>query len=1063
MEVNIKIITLNISGIQYEANLGVLRSFINFVGADIVLLQEVSVNRIQCPGYEEEVNPGTKKRGTAILWKTNLPLKITAKLTCGRGVAAKVGPLSLVNVYAPAGSQGRAAREQFFSEDMGPLLVGANNSIILAGDFNCIMKKNECTGKQQPCSALGALCTSLKLKDAWTSQHPDQPGYTHYSRNSASRLDRFLVTTELTPDIQEVRLHEAGVSDHKAVALTIKTSLVKERRAQAVWKMDPSILLDPQFLPLLRKRWEELKRASVREADVIEWWEHLVKPAIKKFAKEFSTNMHTQQNNLIKFYFETLDDLCTSQTVQEEHHEKIKKVKAAIKKIHVKKMNKYLHSGTCSKPCPDENASLYHLVNSIRNRKRSRLDTLQTEAGEILTSSEAISAHIHEHFQAKFSAPEGGLREDILGEVLPVLTDADNANILKPATAEEVFNALQRSKPRKSPGEDGIPTDFYKVAWEVVGPDLVKVVDTVIRRRRVAESHKAGIMVLVPKVTNATTVKQLRPITLLNADAKLVSRVLEARLKRLQDKWLHPLQVRGGHERNMTVALCDLRDAVAMVQTKKASKACMVSMDLQGAFDNVMHQYLWEVLRRLGFNTEAIELLQSSYIGASTRIQTNGCLTLPILLFAGVRQGCPLSMAFFNLAMSPLLWTMDRRLHGLSVGHCRLAASSYVDDAVAFLTGPQEVPTFMEALDAFSASSGLKVNVDKSKALALGKWDQRQDLPFPYVQKVKILGVTFAATVPKMVMVNWPTRVGSVRAVLADARLRRLDLRQRVAYCNVYVLPLVMHLAQVLPCPLGIANQLRKSIGGFIKAGHLFSVPLERMSCSQLEGGLGLLHHRWKPMGMFVACWESAARSTTPCFTGQWLRHLQESFPPPRQVPPTVSYFRTFREYSHLLPADLTGKALGKAVYQALLLLHPPPPARVEEKYPDCDWATVWANASCKAISAPTRSAWFYLLHDLVPTRERLHKRGLAESPRCMKCGVSNDDLFHRLVVCNGAERWLAQVQRVADLAGVPTAQVSPELLLRPTICGRTPECHEQLVQLLSNLAVDLERDWQHL
>lgn len=267
-----------------------------------------------------------------------------------------------------------------------------------------------------------------------------------------------------------------------------------------------------------------------------------------------------------------------------------------------------------------------------------------------------------------------------------------------------------------------------------------------------------------------------------------------------------------------------------------------------------------------------------------------------------------------------------------------------------------------------------------------------------------------------------------------------------------------MHLAQVLPCPATVAAQIRKSIGGFVRAG-LFTVPLERLCRPALEGGLGLLHHVWKPMSMFVGRWESTARSTTPHLSGEWLRTLQQRFVAPRAVPSKVAYFKVFRQHSELLPADYIGKALSRAVYDAMLQLHPPPPVRVAEHHPETDWSVVWTHTSSKAVPAHTRTAWYLMVHDLVATKVRLHHTRLAESPLCPRCGL-DDTLLHRLVKCSaeGRQQWDTCAKRVAYLAGVNS--VPPDILLRPDVQGRTPEESDEISKLLSTTAVALHKCW---
>jgi hypothetical protein len=52
------------------------------------------------------------------------------------------------------------------------------------------------------------------------------------------------------------------------------------------------------------------------------------------------------------------------------------------------------------------------------------------------------------------------------------------------------------------------------------------------------------------------------------------------------------------------------------------------------------------------------------------------------------------------------------------------------------------------------------------------------------------------------------------------------------------------------------------------------------------------------------------------------------------------------------------------------------------------------------------RSKWYLVLHDLLPTKERLHKIALADTPSCTTCGQV-DTLSHRPTDCGeGKKIW---------------------------------------------------------
>ena len=97
-------------------------------------------------------------------------------------------------------------------------------------------------------------------------------------------------------------------------------------------------------------------------------------------------------------------------------------------------------------------------------------------------------------------------------------------------TLGECHSALLDMARRKAPGSDGLPMEFYIRFWEVLGQDLVDVLNTCYASGSLSLSQRRGIISLVFKRGDRLDARNWRPITLLNVDYKLASRVLAGRL-----------------------------------------------------------------------------------------------------------------------------------------------------------------------------------------------------------------------------------------------------------------------------------------------------------------------------------------------------------------------------------------------------------------------------------------------------------------------------------------------------------------------------------------------------
>ena len=83
----------------------------------------------------------------------------------------------------------------------------------------------------------------------------------------------------------------------------------------------------------------------------------------------------------------------------------------------------------------------------------------------------------------------------------------------------------------KSPGLDGLTYEFYKKTWVIIKDVFMDVLQCQIDRLRLIDSDRMGATRLLPKVVGVPKVEELRPITLLNCDYRIFSKLMVLRLK----------------------------------------------------------------------------------------------------------------------------------------------------------------------------------------------------------------------------------------------------------------------------------------------------------------------------------------------------------------------------------------------------------------------------------------------------------------------------------------------------------------------------------------------------
>lgn len=941
------ITSLNINTITSELKIAALQQFLFESGTDIALLQEVATTRINIPGFVVLTNVAVENStGTAILVREGIPVSDIETLESGRGMGVTIFGVTIINLYAPSGSSRKAERAKFFKEDILYLLRKNPQDLIIAGDFNCVLNEKDQYPNFNYSHELNRLVSQMKLRDTWEVKFPTLVKYTYFTSHSGSRIDRIYMSRNLEARLLQAEITPVSFSDHSSAIACVNLEQQPSRWFRNQWNMNVALLTDEELESELLQAWELCSRSVNNFPSALEWWTRRAKPKLRKVIISFSIERSKAIKNTMEFYYKVLRDLYDQAHDAEFRFQDVKRVKAKLLSLKRQQLEGLKIKSKARSVCEDETAALYHLIKHNKNRRKAFVEDLRLEDGTLLTTQQDILRELYRYYSDMYGPGETNeaIYDELFESTTSKITSDDNTKAFSAYTNDDLFDIVRNSPTKKSPGPDGLPIEFYKRYWNIIGEKMTQIVNEVLEGKNIPSEFKECKIVLIPKNKGCKKINNFRPISLLNSDYKIIARALNKRIMPLTAKLIGQQQT-CAYMRTILQTAALYRDVIALASTSTITCG-LLFIDFSKAFDRVNHQYLLETMKRMGFTQENIAVIRNVITGMSAKISVNCQQTRPIEIKRGVPQGSPLSMLLFVLSLEPLLRQVQDHLTGINICGNKTAVGAYADDVGIIVRNREDVNLLEALLRRYCSASDAQLNPNKSKFLSIRGLE---DIDIEWVQHVhehKTLGTVLTALPLRMITTNWRDVAHKIRGALIDNNHRNMDLYQRVKYINVCILSKAYYVAQILPLPKVIAKDIMSKITNFLWKGDLFRVDMKTVTLDPLHGGIGLTDISTKAIALYIKRTNSLLTSYPDSITAKLFEAVRpESLEPPINVRSINYQLRHIKEY--YLEVSYLRKVLQK--HQPLMTKDILDYRRkhegrnkIEAKYTGVNWDVLW-------------------------------------------------------------------------------------------------------------------------
>ena len=425
-------------------------------------------------------------------------------------------------------------------------------------------------------------------------------------------------------------------------------------------------------------------------------------------------------------------------------------------------------------------------------KKSKEINLVDVETG-IEVDPQKLSDYINNYF-AKIG-PELAKNMDKTWEFAGKDCEEELENI--EITTEEVKQLCQNIDTTKSSALENLSSRIMKIAFLAQTQRLTKILNRIIKSGNIPLSWKEGIITPILKGGDPTQVQNLRPITLLPVQEKILEKIIHKRLMNHIDMNHILSDKQGGYRKEHSTldTIAQLTDDI--LEARNIGEVTMVAyIDMKKAFDTVNHTILMLKLGKYGIRGKIKKLISNYLSNRVQKTRANGMTSGECEIRCGVPQGSVLGPLLFLLYVNDINNVIiNSKIH------------MYADDTVIYISGKninimqKLIQKDLEKFTGWCTSNKLSVNTTKTrymifspKALKKSYKEVKLSINDEILQQVhsyKYLGIMLDPDLNYEMFLKQQLKNISYRAYTLVKIAGYLSSRALLKIYNAYILPII--------------------------------------------------------------------------------------------------------------------------------------------------------------------------------------------------------------------------------------------------------------------------------
>ena len=456
-----------------------------------------------------------------------------------------------------------------------------------------------------------------------------------------------------------------------------------------------------------------------------------------------------------------------------------------------------------------------------------------------------------------------------------------------------------------------------------------------------------------------------------------------------------------------------IRDIYQEMETECEDDSFLVRIDFQKAFDSIDMGFLYNVMQKMGLPPKFISIIKAIDSDVFAKVMLNGAKSNKFKVDRGTRQGDPLSMDKFIIALNPLILALHNNrfiTKYMSKSNKGFLTLAKADDLTVVTNKLSSLLHITHTIMRFREASGLTVNIDKTKGFFFNKQKLHQiaNLPFSHWNEdTVILGIPFGSAA--FVENFWKEKyIMFEREANFFQSFEYWKLQAKAIISKSKLMPKLSYYGSVLPIPAAIQNKVNDMLIKFVVPHKKTFLKVENLAARKTLGGIGLaniilhcnimlvrnvmFYMKQKDQGEML----SDAQYYLEYNIGHQLSYLWglpvnnrnlHSFSPNRFYSYVLDVLKMLKHYGVTKDDMLTGRV--KVVY-----------SKVNEKVNEFNSSPRWALLHHRILPNYLISFNYKVHFNLLPVKSKFFDFQLDNNSRCAFCNLNYETLFHIMGKC---------------------------------------------------------------